>query len=129
MVLTDRESLLRELRAAIGDALRVVATYDRNGYDPVYVRENVADRVNERADAVHEELVLQGIGQEYLEDLFGAGDLQCSMHRFDELTAFHFAAAEHTGLFISLDSGADISLASFAEACKRHMDEADPASN
>ncbi|PSP46730.1 hypothetical protein BRC60_09615, partial [Halobacteriales archaeon QH_1_68_42] len=63
------------------------------------------------------------------EDLFGAGDLQCSMHRFDELTAFHFAAAEHTGLFISLDSGADISLASFAEACKRHMDEADPASN
>ena len=123
MVLTDRESLLRELRAAIGDALRVVATYDRDGYDPVYVRENVADRVDERADAVHEELVLQGIGQEYLEDLFGAGELQCSMHRFEDLTAFHFVAAEHTGLFVSLDSGADISLASFAGTCERHMED------
>ena len=53
MVLTDRESLLRELRAAIGDALRVVATYDRDGYDPVYVRENVADRVDGVGALVH----------------------------------------------------------------------------
>jgi len=127
MVLTDRELLLGELRATAGEALRVVATYDRDGYDPVYVREDVSERLGGRADAVHEELVLQGIGREYLEDLFDAGDLQCSMHRFDELTAFHFVAAEYTGLFVSVDSDAEVSLASFAETCKRYMDEGDPA--
>jgi len=77
--------------------------------------------MTERADAVHDELVLQGIGRGHLEDLFGAGELQCSMHRFEGLTAFHFTAAEFTGLFVSLDPDADIQLTSFTEACKRQL--------
>jgi len=123
MVLTDREALLDSLRAEAGDALRVVATYDREGYEPVYVRDDLTARLTNRADAVHDELVLQGIGRGHLEDLFGAGDLQCSMHRFEGLTAFHFTAAEFTGLFVSLDSDADIQLASFTEACKRQLSD------
>jgi hypothetical protein len=109
--------------AETGDALRVVATYDREGYDAFHVRDDAAVRVSDRADAVHEELVLQGIGRDYLEDRFGAGDLQCSMHRFDEITAFHFAAAEYTGLFVSVDSETDVPLATFSETCKRYMDD------
>jgi|GEM_PF-473073 len=121
MVLTDRDALLDALEAQAGDALRVIATYDRAGYDPVYVRDDVAGRLTSRADAVHDELVLQGIGRGHLEDLFGAGDLECSMHRFEEMTAFHFAAGEFTGLFVSLDPDADVPLATFAEACKRYV--------
>jgi hypothetical protein len=126
MVVADRDALFEALRAQAGDALRVVATYDRQGYDAFYVRDDLTDRVADRADDVHDELVLQGIGRGHLEDLFGAENLQCSMHRFDELTAFHFAAAEYTGLYVSVDSGVDVSLATFSEACKRHMDDETP---
>jgi hypothetical protein len=121
MVLTDSEALLDSLRAQAGDSLRVVAAYDREGYDPVYVRDDLTTRMSARADAVHDELVLQGIGRGHLEDLFRAGELQCSMHRFEEMTAFHFAAAEFTGLFVSLDSDADIGLATFAETCEGYI--------
>ena len=132
MVVADREALVDVLRGQAGEALRVVATYDREGYDAFYVRDDAAARVSERADAVHDELVLQGIGRDYLEDLFHAGDLQCSMHRFDELTAFHFAAEEYTGLFVSVDSEAEVELATFSETCERHIadgSESVPGSN
>lgn len=122
MVVADREALLDALRREAGHALRVVATYDREGYEAVYVRDDVETRLSERAEAVHEDLVLRGIGRDHLEDLFGAGDLQCSMHRFEELTAFHFPAAAYTGLFVSVDSDAEVELATFAGTCKRHMD-------
>jgi hypothetical protein len=121
MVLTDRQALVDSLRAEAGDALRVIAVYDREGYAPVYVRDDVSERMTKRADAVHDELVLQGIGRGHLEDLFAAGELECSMHRFEELTAFHFAAGEFTGLFVSLDHDADVSLVSFAEGCERYL--------
>jgi hypothetical protein len=132
MVVADREALLDALQAQAGEALRVVATYDRDGYDAFYVRDDAAARVSERADDVHEELVLQGIGRDYLEDLFDAGDLSCSMHRFEEVTAFHFAADEYTGLFVSVDSEAEVELAAFSETCERHMadgSESVPGSN
>ena len=117
----DAERLVDALRAEVGEALRVVATYDEDGYEAFYVREDAAPRVRDRADAVHEDLVLQGLGRGHLEDLFDAGPLQCSMHRFDELTAFHFATGEFEGLFVSVDSGADVPLASFAGTCKEFL--------
>ena len=125
MVLTDRQTLVDSLRAEAGEALRVIATYDREGYESVYVRDDVVERMSARADAVHDELILQGIGRGHLEDLFDAGELECSMHRFEELTAFHFAAEESTGLFVSLDPDADVPLATFAETCKRHVPDED----
>ncbi|MFB6138963.1 MAG: hypothetical protein ABEJ26_00850 [Halosimplex sp.] len=118
MVADDEAALTDALRELAGDSLRVVATYDRDGYDPVYVRSDAEDRVRSRGDRVHDELVLQGIGRGHLEDLFDAGDLQCSVHRFDDVTAFHFAAGEFSGLFVSVDSDADLPLATFAETCK-----------
>jgi hypothetical protein len=43
------------------------------------------------------------------------------MHRFDDLTAFHFVVGEFTGLFVSIESDADVSLQSFAETCKARL--------
>jgi len=45
MVLTDREALLDALRAEAGDSIRVIATYDRDGYEPVYVRDDLTARL------------------------------------------------------------------------------------
>jgi hypothetical protein len=111
------DTLVDELRALAGDELRMVAEYDRDGYEIRFVRDDVSARLAEQADDIHRDLVLEGISREHLEDLFDAGDLHCTMHRFDELTAFHFAEAEYRGLFVSVDSDADVPMASFADTC------------
>ncbi|WP_336034555.1 hypothetical protein [Halobacterium yunchengense] len=119
--MTGGDELVDALHEHAGDALRVVAEYDRDGYDLRYVRDDVGARLGTRADAIHRDLVLEGISREHLEGLFDAGRLHCTMHRFDQLTAFHFADAEHTGLFVSVDSDADVPLATFADACWRSL--------
>jgi hypothetical protein len=115
------EELVTDLRATAGDALRSVATYDQNGFDLIYCRDELEPRAADRAPEIHEDLVLQGVGRERLESLFEAGSLHCSVHRFDELTAFHFLAEEYEGLFVSIDAEADIQLASFAETCRAYL--------
>jgi len=121
MVVSDRDALVDALQELAGDSLRLVATYDEDGYDAFYATPETAERAAQRGDKVHDELVLQGLGRGHLEDLFGAGDLECSMHRFEEVTAFHFAAGEFTGLFVSVDSDADLPLATFSETCKEFL--------
>ncbi|WP_246308340.1 hypothetical protein [Halosimplex rubrum] len=121
MVTDDEGALVEALRGLAGDALRVVATYDRDGCDPVYVAPGAEDRVRSQAERVHDELVLQGLGRGHLEELFAAGDLHCSIHRFDDLTTFHFASGEFSGLFVSVDSEADLPLATFSQTCKEYV--------
>lgn len=121
MLIDDRDGLVTDLREQVGDDLRVVAEYDAEGYDAFYVRGDVTPRLERIADELHEDLVLQGIGRERLEDLFDAGDLHCSMHRFDDLMAFHFLSAAYTGLFVSVDPGMDVPLAPFAGTCTTHL--------
>lgn len=115
------DELVEALREHAGSSLRVVAEYDRDGYEVRHVRDDVGARVADRADAVHRDLVLEGISREHLESLFEAGDFHCTMHRFDELTAFHFADTEYQGLFVSVDSDADVPLATFADTCWRRL--------
>ncbi|MFB6269915.1 MAG: hypothetical protein ABEH83_08235 [Halobacterium sp.] len=115
------DGLVETLQGHAGDSLRVVAEYDRDGYEIKYARDDVGARLADVAEAVHRDLVLEGISREHLEDLFRAGDLHCTMHRFDEITAFHFPDAEYTGLFVSVDSDADVPLATFADTCWRSL--------
>jgi hypothetical protein len=105
------------IREVGGDAVRVIAEYDDEGYDVQHLRSDVEARVQAVADEIHQDLVIQGMGKEYLEELFQAGELHCSVHRFDDVTAFHFIDKEFTGLFVSVDSDADIPLASFTDTC------------
>jgi len=121
MVVSDRAGLVEALTELAGDSLRLVATYDEDGYDAVYATPEAAARTENLGDRVHDELVLQGLGRGHLEDLFAAGDLECSMHRFEDVTAFHFAAGEFTGLFVSVESDADLPLATFSETCKEFL--------
>ncbi|MFB6120078.1 MAG: hypothetical protein ABEJ68_03060 [Halobacteriaceae archaeon] len=117
-MLTDEAALVDDLHAMTDGGLRAVATYDRDGYDLVYARDGLEAHIADRAPAIHRNLILEGIGTAHLEDLFRAGDLHCSMHRFEEVTAFHFVAGEYTGLFVSVDSGADVPLATFSDRCE-----------
>ncbi|WP_255494076.1 hypothetical protein [Halarchaeum sp. CBA1220] len=118
----DATNAVAAIRDAAGGSVRIIATYDRDGYDVVYLRDDVESKVASLAEGVHEELVIREVGRDYLEELFEAGALHCSMHRFEEMTAFHFIEGGFTGLFVSIDSDADVPLASFAETCRAQLE-------
>ena len=104
------------LRTVAGDALRAVAAYDRDGFDLLYERADVSEKET-AIDRIHEELVLQELGREYIEQLFGVGRWHCTMHSFERATCVHYAEGEFSGVFVSVDSGADIDLEEVAAAC------------
>ena len=115
------DRLVNALQDEVGDALRVVAEYTEDGYEARYVRDNVENRVTALADEVHTDLVLEDVGTEHLEDIF-EDDLTCSMHRFEDVTAFHFVGdGVYEGLFVSVDSDADVPLATFSDICQRRQ--------
>jgi hypothetical protein len=109
------------LRRVAGDALRAVAVYDRDGLELLYERDDVSQRET-AIDRVHKELVLQELGREHLERLFGVGRWHCTMHRFDRATCVHYAEGESSGVFVSVDNGADVDPEALADA--RHSGEA-----
>jgi hypothetical protein len=116
---------INAIREVGGDAIRVIAEYDREGYEAQYVRDDVVAKIQEVGEEIHQDLVIQGMGTQYLEDLFQAGDLHCSVHRFDEVTAFHFVDEEFSGLFVSVDSDADIPFATFTDTCHDALRESE----
>lgn len=119
--MSDHSDVVDALRHEAGDDLRVVAPYDETGYELLYIREDVEPKIETVAEDVHQELILSGLGKAHLENIFRSGELHCSMHRFDEVTAFHFVKEETAGLFVSLESDTDIPLASFADTCEDQL--------
>jgi len=121
MTPADGDALVDALGDLVGAGLRVVASYDRDGYDPLFVRSDVDFRIEELGEGVHEDLILQGLGREQLELLFDAGSLDCSMHRFEEMTAFQFPTGDYRGVFVSVDPDVDVPLVSFVDVCEGHF--------
>ena len=108
------------LEAVAGDALRAVATYDRDGIDVVFERDDVSEKET-AIDRIHEELVLQELGREYLERLFGVGRWHCTMHRFERAVCIHHAEGAFSGTFVSVDSNASVDLERLIDRC--HTEE------
>jgi hypothetical protein len=113
-------SLVDPLADVAGPALRAVARYDRDGIDIDYERDDVATKETV-IHRIHDELVLQELGREYLEDLFRVGRWHCTMHQFEEATCVHYARGEFSGAFVSIDADADVDLDAIAETCHDHV--------
>ena len=115
--------VLEGIQELTGDSLRTVATYADDGYEFHYARDDISARINHLAEDIHKDLIIEGIGRDYMEDLFDAGSLRCSMHRFDDLSAFHFVGKDYTGLFVSIDSDANVPLQEFSQLCRKLLEE------
>ena len=118
----NESGLVSDLQSIAGNSLRSVATYDKDGYDFHYLRSDVGGRVDELADDIHQNLVLEGIEKEYLEGLFAAGDLHCTLHRFEDLRAYHFVTGQFQGLFVGVDTGTDADTATIEATCREHVE-------
>ncbi|NLV09909.1 hypothetical protein GOC74_08205 [Halomicrobium mukohataei] len=122
MGMDDEAALVSDLESIVGDALRVVARYDEDGYELLYVREDLTEHTQGISDAIHENLVLEGIAKEYLEDLFEAGELHCTIHEFEELRAHHFVTGQFEGFFVGADTGGTIESRAIKEAVHDYAD-------
>lgn len=111
--------IVSTLQDEVGDALRSVAVYDENGYEFEFIRDDVEGTYTiEEIEKVYDDLVIQGLSREFLEQLFHAGQLQCSMYGFEEATMFHFTGGDYSGLFVSIDRTRGLDLDAFISACK-----------
>ncbi|WP_223270940.1 MULTISPECIES: DUF7522 family protein [Halomicrobium] len=118
----DGAALVSDLESIVGDALRVVAWYDEDRYELLYVREDLTEHTQAVSDAVYENLVLEGIAKEYLEDLFESGELYCTIHEFEELRAHHFVTGQFEGFFVGVDSGGKVESRAVKEAVHDHVE-------
>ncbi|MFC6757915.1 MULTISPECIES: hypothetical protein [Haloarcula] len=109
-------ALLEALQREVGDNLRAVATYEEKEWELVYERDDIKAKPR-IFDKIHEELILEGMGTEYLEDVFDVGRLDCTMHSFEEAMCFHFVRGSMRGVFISIEPDALLPLGEFVEIC------------
>jgi len=123
MIFSDEERLVADLTSIVGEELRSVATYDEEGYDFLYLRDGLNGRASEVANDVHQNLILEGIGKEYLEELFGAGELYCTLHEFERMQAYHFVTGEFQGVFVGIDTGAHVESEAVRTVVHDHLDE------
>ncbi|WP_324662392.1 hypothetical protein [Haloarcula sediminis] len=116
-------SLVADLQNQVGDNLRAVATYEEAEWTLRYEREDIKSkpRIFEK---IHEELILEGMGTEYLENVFQVGQLNCTMHSFEEAMCFHFVRGSMRGVFVSIEPETMGPLEGFVNICKES--ELDP---
>lgn len=115
-------SLVRKLHDEAGDALRSVTRYDEEEYEFLYLRENVeAIYSAEEFDAIFDDLRLEGWGRESLEDLFRAGELECSIYGFEGAMMFHFVTDDFDGALVTYDRDADVDAMDFLDVCKAEL--------
>lgn len=100
-----------------------MAAYDARDYELLYLRDDVARRYSEaELEAVFEELALSGRDRDYLEGIFHAGRIECSIVGFEDAIVFHFATDDGSGRFVTVDRGVAFELGDFIEACGAAID-------
>jgi hypothetical protein len=110
-------SLVDDLRTEVGEELRAVARYEEAEWELLYEREDIEAKPR-IFDKIHEELILEGMGTEYLESVFQVGRLNCTMHSFEEAMCFHFVRGSMEGVFVSIEPDALLPLEDFVRVCK-----------
>lgn len=115
--------LIASLQALVNGALRSVAYYDEAKYDSLYRREDIETGYTpDESQEIIDDLTVQGLSRQYLESLFNAGSLECTMLRFEDALMFHFPESDHTGLFVTIDTGTTIDIDQFVSLCEAHLD-------
>lgn len=118
----ENEELVDYLRGELDDDLRAVGRYDREGYDPLFIRDDVIEEyATEDIEEIHHEMVLKGLGNQHLETLFKGDDLDCSIYQFEDKVRLHFVRGDYRGLYVSFDWHGDVNPSRIVDRCKSIM--------
>jgi len=116
---TKQKELVEFLRSEVGDSLRAVGKYDREGYRVLYARDDVVDEFSqEDIEKIHHEMVLKGLGNQHIESLFNDEELECSIYQFENIVRLHFVKEDYLGHYVSFDYSGEINPSRIVDRCK-----------
>ncbi|MDZ7689170.1 MAG: hypothetical protein U5J64_10760 [Halobacteriales archaeon] len=116
---TKQKELVEFLRDEVGDSLRAVGKYDREGYRVLYARDDVVDEFSqEDIEKIHHEMVLKGLGNQHIESLFNDEELECSIYQFESIVRLHFVKEDYLGHYVSFDYSGEINPSRIVDNCK-----------
>ncbi|MDY7082266.1 MAG: hypothetical protein SXQ77_07665, partial [Halobacteria archaeon] len=119
----SRDSFAEFIKEKAGDSLRALAFYDFDSYEIAYIREDVRKKYPEdTTDQIHREHVLNNLNKEYFEDLFEAGNLGGTLHRFENAVIVRVIQEEGESVFISLDRENELNVVKVMDECIEKMD-------
>lgn len=111
----------------VGDALRLVAHYDADTLDIIYLRDDLEDHYSEsdfeQTFAIHRREKEEAIQQEAVID---AGKHHCTIRLFDEAIVFNFSQTDSMGTVVSLSPDVGRNLLAFVTTCLQEIDEHSP---
>lgn len=107
------------LREQVGDGLRSVIYYDPEGYEVVFVREDVTGYDDRTVEDIVTDLRADSYEQDIREDLHGHGSVNCTVWVFEEAIEMHFVAGERRGLAVALDAETFLAQRTFVGECLR----------
>ncbi|WP_137287391.1 DUF7522 family protein [Halorussus salinisoli] len=105
------------LREQVGDGLRSVIYHDPDGYEVVYLREDVDSHSEQDIDSIVADLWADSYEQGIREDLRGCGPLNGTVWVFEEAIEMHFVADERRGIAVTLDTETFLAQSSFIGQC------------
>lgn len=110
-----------------GTALRLVAHYNDESVEFVFLREDLEDHYTEadfeRTFAIHRQEKETAVRQESAVDL---GRHHCTLRVFDEAIVFNFAQSGGLGTVVSLSPEVGRDLISFITRCLQELDDHSP---
>ena len=110
--------LVDNLQSEYGETLRVIATYDRDGYEIHYAGQGIDANYSEvDLDNIYDDVVMQDVSHGFVDDLFNdLGDVRGQLRIFENGIVAHFWPTEtKRGVFLTFDSSADPSMRSLLE--------------
>ncbi len=120
---TKQKELVDLLKDEVGDSLRAVGRYDREGYKVLYARKDVIDEFSqEDIEKIHHEMVLKGLGNQHIESLFHGEELECSIYQFEDAVRLHFVKDDYLGHYVSFDYSGDINPSRIVDKCKSFLE-------
>lgn len=104
-----RDYVVTQSKEDLGELLRLVAVFDEDGFDRLFVRDDVrAERSDAEFEGLHELLTEVITEQRRGEQLIDAGELRVVSERFDELVLLVYLDGPVSGLLITADATANV---------------------
>lgn len=118
------EVLVDELEHLIGDDLIGVGYHSNDDWQPLFMRDDFADRYTyEEMEQMAESVILEGLLTSTKESVWGFGRMDFKMAYFENAVIFHFPLGDMQGLAVGVDRMPMNELETVVNACLAHLPE------
>lgn len=117
-------SLVQFLQEEINDNLRSVIHYDKDGYEVVYIQDDVAaEYTGDEIEKVIQDLGMEAFSKPLQESLYAHGELRCTMRWFEDGIELNFLVSDSEGVAIGLSGETFIAHQTFLGKCMAHVQD------